>query len=433
MADPIGAGIPKGTRDFLPEDMAKRQLVMERIKSVFVNFGYDAIETPALEYAETLLGRYGDEDSKLTYTFKDKGGRRLALRYDQTVPFARFVAAHHRNLPMPFKRYQISPVWRADRPGKGRYREFYQCDVDIIGTRSLIAEGEIASVTNEVFESLGLDAFVIKFNSRRLINSILTRMGIPSNMQTQVIRVIDKLGRMERREVEEELRSSLGGEATDRLLDIITVQGANAQKIALLKPYDTNEIQDFLTICDGFGIPSKRLVFDLSLARGLDYYTGLVFEVFLHNVDIGAACAGGRYDDLCSLFSKERFSGVGVSFGFSRIMLAMEELNVFDDVRLNSRVLVTYFEGATLKYSLEILMDLRSTGINAEIYFEPEKISKQLRYASRKGIPFVVICGPDEIRRGEATIKAMKTGKQKTIPQNQLTAYLKGYTYAGNV
>ena len=280
MADLITPGIPKGTRDFLPKDMAKRHLVMETIKSTFVSFGYDAVETPALEHAETLLGRYGKEDSKLTYRFKDKGGRQLALRYDQTVPFARFVATHHRNLPMPFKRYQISPVWRADRPGKGRYREFYQCDVDIIGTRSLLAEAEIAMVTNKVFESLGFDGFVITFNSRRLINSILTRMGIPSNRQTQIIRVIDKLGRMEQMKVAEELRPLLGEEATYTVLDIIAVRGTNAQKIALLEPYDVREIQDFLTICDAFEIPSERLVFDVSLARGLDYYTGVVFEVF---------------------------------------------------------------------------------------------------------------------------------------------------------
>ncbi len=433
MANLITPGIPKGTRDFLPKDMAKRQLVMERIRSVFINFGYDTIETPAMEYAETLLGRYGDEDSKLTYTFKDKGGRRIALRYDQTVPFARFVAARHRNLPMPFKRYQISQVWRADKPGKGRYREFYQCDVDIIGTRSLLAEGEMAKVTNNVFESLGFDALVIKFNSRRLINSILTRMGIPNKRQTEIIRAIDKLGQMEHREVAQALRSLLAEEAIDMLLNIITVQGTNQQKIELLKSYDTGEIQDFLTICDALGIPSRRLVFDLSLARGLDYYTGMVFEAFLQNADIGAVCAGGRYDGLCSLFSREPFSGVGVSFGFDRIMLAMEELNMFHDVRLNSRVLVTYFEEAALKYSLDILTDLRNTGINAEIYFEPEKLSKQLKYANRKEIPFVVICGPEEIRRGEATIKVMETGKQKTIPQNQLTAYLNGYTYAGKI
>ena len=427
----IAPRIPKGTRDFLPKEMAKRQFVMEKIKSVFISFGYGTIETPALEYAETLLGQYGEEDSKLTYTFKDKGGREIALRYDQTVPFARFVAAHHKTLPMPFKRYQISPVWRADKPGKGRYREFYQCDVDIIGTKSLLAEGEITKVVHRVFESLGFDGFVIKFNSRRLINSVLTLLDIPTRRQCEIIRVLDKLGRIEREGVAQELASLLSEQAIETLLDIITAQGTNEQKIGFLSQYDTKEIEDFLTICDAFGVPRERLVFDLSLARGLDYYTGIVFEAFLENVAIGAVCAGGRYDGLCSLFSQEKFSGVGVAFGFDRIMLAVEELNLFHHTKLNSRVLVTYFDESTLKNSLDILNDLQNAGISAEIYFEPEKLSKQLKYADKKEIPFVVICGPDEIQRGEATIKVMRTGKQKRIPQNQLTSYLNGYTYAG--
>lgn len=421
--------ILRGTRDFLPKDMAKRHLVMDRIKSVFVNFGYSAIETPAIEYAETFQGKYGDEGSKLTYTFKDKGGREVALRFDQTVPFARFVAVYHKALPMPFKRYQISPVWRADRPGKARYREFYQCDIDIIGTKSLLAEGEIAKVMTRLFEVLGFREFVIKYNSRRLINSILTALHVPTEKQVEVIRILDKLGRIGRAGVEKELTPQLSGETTQRLLDIITREGSDEEKIGWLQSYDVNEIEGFLEICKAFAVPKKKLVFDVSLARGLDYYTGIVFEAFLTHVDLGAVCAGGRYDGLCSMFSREQFSGVGVAFGFDRIMLAMEERDMFQNIRLNSRVLVTYFDEATLPNSLGILNDLQTANINAEIYFEPEKLGKQLKYADKKEIPFVVICGPDELERGEATIKVMKTGKQKTIPQSQLTAYLNGYTY----
>ena len=429
MDDLIRPKILRGTRDFLPKDMAKRHLVMDRIKSVFVNFGYSAIETPAMEYAETFLGKYGDEGSRLTYTFKDKGGREVALRFDQTVPFARFVATYHKALPMPFKRYQISPVWRADRPGKARYREFYQCDIDIIGTKSLLAEGEIAKVMTRVFEVLGFREFVIKYNSRRLINSILTALNVPRGKQVEVIRILDKLGRIGRAGVEKELAPHLSGETTQRLLDIITREGSNEEKIGWLQAYDIREIEGFLGICDAFVVPKEKLVFDASLARGLDYYTGIVFEAFLTHVDLGAVCAGGRYDSLCSMFSRERFSGVGVAFGFDRIMLAMDERDMFRDTRLNSRVLVTYFDEATLPNSLRILNDLQTANINAEIYFEPEKLGKQLRYAHKKEIPFVVMCGPDERERGEATIKVMKTGKQKTIPQSQLTAYLNGYTY----
>jgi len=426
--DLIKPKILKGTRDFLPKDMAKRRLVMEKIESVFINFGYSAIETPAMEYAETFLGKYGDEGSRLTYTFKDKGGREVALRFDQTVPFARFVAAYHKNLPMPFKRYQISPVWRADKPGKGRFREFYQCDIDVIGTKSILAEGEIAKVMSCVFECIGFHKFVIKYNSRRLINSILTDLSVPTERQVETIRIIDKLGRIGREGVAEELSTVLPERTVPRLLSIITHPGTSEERIRFLEPYDTKEIEAFLVICDAFGVPQQSLQFDPSLARGLDYYTGIVFEVFLPNLDIGAVCAGGRYDGLCSMFSKRRFSGVGVAFGFDRIMLAMEELNMFRDVKLNTRVLVTYFDEATIKNSLRILSDLQTAGINAEIYFESDKLGKQLKYADKKEIPFVVICGPDELERGEATIKVMKTGKQKRIPQSQLTAYLHGYT-----
>jgi histidyl-tRNA synthetase len=428
MTSLITPRILKGTRDFLPKDTARRQFVLEKIRSVFVCFGYNPIETPAMEYAETLLGKYGDESSKLIYRFSDKGGREIALRFDHTVPFARFVAAHHKDLPMPFKRYQMSPVWRADKPGKGRYREFYQCDIDIIGTRSLLAEAEIAKVITRVCETLGLEPFVIKYNSRRLINSILDQLRVPREGQIDIIRALDKAGRIGREGVAKELRSILTEPAISHLLDFMIGPDTGKQTIESLKQYDTQEIEDFLTVCDAFGVPGERLVFDPSMARGLDYYTGIVFETFLPNVDIGAICAGGRYDGLCSMFSRQRFSGVGVAFGFDRIMLAMEELNRFRDIKLNSRVLVTHFDGVTLKNALKILSDLQKTRINAEIYFEPEKLGKQLRYADKKGIPFVVICGPDEIQRGEATIKVMKTGKQKSIPQNQLTAYLHGYT-----
>jgi len=284
-------------------------------------------------------------------------------------------------------------------------------------------------VMTVVFEVLGFQEFVIKYNSRRLMNSILTTLDVPEERQVEVIRILDKLGRIGRSGVEKELSPHLSVETTRRLLDIIIREGSEAEKIRWLQAYDTKEIEGFLQICDAFGVPMEKLVFDVSLARGLDYYTGIVFEAFLTEVDIGAVCAGGRYDGLCSMFSRERFSGVGVAFGFDRIMLAMEERDMFRGIRLNSRVLVTYFDEATLPNALRILIDLQTARINAEIYFEPEKLGKQLKYADKKEIPFVVICGPDELERGEATIKVMKTGKQKTIPQSQLTAYLNGYTY----
>lgn len=419
--------ILQGTRDFLPDEMAKREFVLEKIKNSFAKFGYDPIETPSIEYTETILGKYGEDSSKLVYNFYDKGGRNICLRYDQTVPFARLVATNYKSLPMPFKRYQIGKVWRADRPAKGRYREFYQCDIDIIGTKSLVAEAEIVKVIAEVFTNLGFSKFVIKFNSRRLINNILSSFNIPLDKQTDVIRVFDKLEKISLEEVKQELSPFISESIVEKLLKLIRAGGDSQSKLNLLEKFDISEIKEFLRICKAFAIPDSNLVFDPSLARGLDYYTGMIFEVFIPDIDIGAVCAGGRYDNLCSLFCKEKFSGVGVAFGFDRIVFAMEELKLLNSVSLNSQILVTYFNPDTLENSLSVLNDVQMAGLKAEIYFEPVTITKQLKYANSKNIPFVIICGPEEKERKEVTIKIMKTGKQKTIPQNQVAYYFKGY------
>ena len=419
--------ILQGTRDFLPADMAKREFVMNKIKDTFISFGYDSVQTPAIEYAKTILGKYGDEASQLVYRFKDNGGRDIALRYDQTVPFARLVASNYKTLPMPFKRYQIGPVWRGDRPGKGRYREFYQCDVDIIGTKNLVAEAEIAAEIMKTFTALGFKDFIIKFNSRRLINSILESLNISTENQAGIIRILDKLEKIGRENVIEELVSLIDKPLGNMLLDIISIAGSNNEKIELLEKYEITEIREFVELTRMFNIPDKNIFFDPSLARGLDYYTGIIFEVFIPNLPIGAVCAGGRYDDLCSLFCGEQFSGVGVAFGFDRIMVAMEELGLLKNIILNAQALVIFFSEETLASSIKILSEAQKAGVNAEIYFEPAKISKQMKYADKKQVPFVLICGPEEMSRNEVIIKIMKTGKQKTIPQNQISNYFIGY------
>ena len=240
--------ILQGTRDFLPADMARREFVMNKIKETFIGFGYDSVQTPAIEYAETILGKYGDEASKLVYRFKDNGGRDIALRYDQTVPFARLVASNYKTLPMPFKRYQIGPVWRGDRPGKGRYREFYQCDVDIIGTKNLLAEAEIAAVIMKTFTALGFKDFIIKFNSRRLINSILESLNISTENQAGIIRILDKLEKIGRENLIEELISLIDKPLGNMLLDIISITGSNSKKIELLEKYEINEIREFVEL-----------------------------------------------------------------------------------------------------------------------------------------------------------------------------------------
>lgn len=420
--------ILKGTRDFLPEEMARRNFVQQKIVSVFERFGYDRIDTPAIEYAETLLGKYGDEGSKQLYRFKDNGGRDVALRFDQTVPFARVVAANYTNLPIPFKRYQISKVWRADKPAKGRYREFTQCDIDIIGTKNLVSETEIAKAVYSVFKNLGFNKFTIKVNSRRLINSILDSLGVEQTKQVSVMRILDKLNKIGKEGVAKEMEEICDKKTVSNILDTMLLNGSNQDKLDRLKKYDIQEVAEFLTLCRQAQLPETFLEFDPSLARGLDYYTGIIYEVYIQNTDIGAVCAGGRYDNLCSLFTEKEFSGVGVAFGFDRIVIAMETLGLLNNVGLNSKVLVTYFDEESLVGSLKIWDELQTTGINTEMYFEPAKLQKQFAYANKKQINFVVICGPDEIAQNMITIKNMEAGKQKTIPQSQLTSYFNGYT-----
>lgn len=417
--------ILKGTRDFLPRDMAKRNLVMDKIRKIFERFGYDTIETPVICPAETILGKYGEEGDRLTYSFDDNGGRRIALPYDLTVPFARLVAANWQNLPMPFKRYQIQRVWRAEKPQKGRLREFYQCDIDIIGTKSLIAETEIAKVMMTVFSELGFKDFEIKFNSRRLLNNVLKSFSI-EDKGTEAIRIIDKLSKVGE-EIVIEMLGEIGVTKAAEILRVLRPEKDNESTIKKLDDFDLSEIEEFLKYCEEFGIDEKYLVFDPSLARGLDYYTGISFEVFSKEADFGALCAGGRYDDLCGLFCKEDFSGVGVAFGFERLMLALEQMGQLSNVQTNSRVLVTIFDDKSSDCSFSIFDDLLKAGINCEIYFEPTKLAKQFKYADKKEIPFVVICGPEELTKGQVTVKSMKNGKQKSIPRMQLISYLRNY------
>ena len=417
--------ILKGTREFSPSDMAKRNLVMNKIRGIFEKFGYGEIETPILCPAETILGKYGDEGSKLTYNFETKGETKIALPYDLTVPFARYVAANYRDLPMPFKRYQIQRVWRAERPQKGRLREFYQCDIDIIGTRSLISEAEIAKMAVKVFLELGFEKFTVKINSRRLMNSVLAKFGVETDDSMPVIRVIDKLEKIGKDSVVEEL-GKLGVKDAQGLVSVLQVEKDQTSTLEKLREYDVTEIEEFLGYCENFGVDEKYLKFDPSLARGLDYYTGITYEV-VDDSGLGSLCGGGRYDDLCGLFCNEDFSGVGVAFGFERIMLALEEMGKLADIQQNSKVLVTLFDKDSKEDALGIYSDLVEAGINSEVSFEPVKLAKQFKYANKKDIEFVVVCGPEERNKGEISVKSMKNGKQKTIPRNQLISYFNGY------
>jgi len=423
----IDTNILKGTREFGPQDMAKRDLVMGKIKSVFARFGYDSIETPILNKAEAILGKYGDEGERLTYSFEDNAGRRLALPYDQTVPFARFFAANGGALTLPFKRYQIGRVWRAEKPQKGRLREFYQCDIDIIGTKNLMAEAELVRVIASVFEALNFDKIQIKVNSRALMNDILSDFDLEEDLRLGAIRVIDKLAKIGDDAVVSELEK-LGIVNADELLKIIKPEDSFVKTLGKLSKYDTGEIEELLVYCKALGLDEDLICFDPSLARGLDYYTGVIYEVVsLDNLELGSICGGGRYADLCGMFSKKGFSGVGVAFGFERIMIAMEERGDFEDVSLNSQVLVTVFDESFVESSLEIFDLLTKGGINCELYFGAEKLKKQFRFADRKGIPFVIVQGEEEKVAGEVNVKSMISGKQKSVSLSQVISYLKGY------
>ena len=423
MKNIIEPKILRGTRDFSPQQMAKRNKIMAIMRNSFEQFGYASIETPILSRAETILGKYGDEGDKLTYSFSDNGGRKIALPYDLTVPFARYVAANYYNLPMPFKRYQMQRVWRAERPQKGRYREFYQCDIDIIGSKDLICEAEIAKIISIVFDRLDIRNITIKINSRRLLNAILADFGIVNDKAIDTIRIIDKLDKIGESTVITDLLE-LGIKNAKKLIAILNPESNNSDTLNKLASYDTSEMQTFLKLCKELKIPDNIIQIDPTLARGLDYYTGLIFEVVSSDSGFGTICAGGRYDNLCSMFSNKDFSGIGVAFGFERIMLILEEQCKLKAETTSSKAMVAIIDNNQIE-AIEILNNLIEANIPAEIYLGEEKLAKQLKFADKKGIPFVIMQGPAEITNNEITIRRMETGEQKSLPVDKIVSYIK--------
>lgn len=396
----------KGFRDFLPEETAIRQKVINTLKEAFEAYGFQPLETPALEYAETLLGKYGEEADKLVYTFKDRGGREVGLRYDLTVPVSRVLAQYQGKIPLPFKRYQIQTTWRAEKPQKGRYREFTQCDIDSFGSASPLADAEIIAVVYECLKKLGFKKFIIKINSRQVLFGLMKNLGITQDKQLSLIRAIDKLGKIEIAEVKEELaQKGLSKEKIERLFDLI--KQANPDK----------DLKALFGYLEWFGINEKYYQFEPSLVRGLDYYTGPIFEAIIEKPKVGSIAGGGRYDKLISDLGGPDIPATGVSFGLDRIYDVIKEQNLWPNLSPTpTKVLVTIFSPEYLKNSIEIANQLRADNIPTELYLEPEtKLDKQLKYASKKGIPYVIILGPEEIKAGKVTIKAMKTGKQETV------------------
>jgi histidyl-tRNA synthetase len=448
--------IPKGTRDFSTEEMLKREYIFESIKQVFRLYGYQPIETPAVENLTTLLGKYGDEGDKLLFRIlnsgdflssvndEDMANRDLnnlsskicekGLRYDLTVPFARYVVQHRDEIIFPFKRYQIQPVWRADRPQKGRYREFFQCDVDVIGSDSLLNEYELIRIIDDIFNKLRIST-VIKINNRKILAGIAEFIGESSRI-IDITVAIDKLDKIGLENVNSELRSKgLSDNAISNLQPFIQIGGNTTEKLdrlgMLLSESEVGmkgitELQTlFRYVADSSLVCEVEL--DLTLARGLNYYTGAIIEVKSKEVAIGSICGGGRYDNLTGVFGMEGVSGVGISFGSDRIYDVLNQLNLFSDIKVSStEVLLVNFGETTSLYARKILDVLHSLSVRSELYPDAAKLKKQISYADAKKIPYIIIAGEDEINNDSLTIKIMSSGEQKSIPLKELGSFVKG-------
>lgn len=459
--------VPKGTRDFSPTEMVRRHYILNTIRTVFQYYGYQPIETPAMENKETLMGKYGEEGDRLIYKILNSGNflsgvqlpnsdneaeaKKLstqisekALRYDLTVPFARYVVQHQNEITFPFKRYQIQPVWRADRPQKGRYREFYQCDADVIGSNSLLNEVELVQMIDEVFAKLNIPV-TIKINNRKVLAAIAEVIG-EKNKIIDITVAIDKLDKIGAENVTKELmESGITSTAIQKLQPLITFKGNTAEKLTLLKQMIGNtdigkkgieEIEYLFTIFN----PSASLIklpeltsqieFDITLARGLNYYTGTIFEIKANEGTLSSSiCGGGRYDDLTGIFGLPNVSGVGISFGIDRIFDVLTELNKFEEIdytKYTTKLMFAHFGTDEQNYCLPLLAQARAAQINAELYPDvTKKISKQFDYANKKKIPFVVIVGSDEMQNGLLVLKNMNSGEQEKLTMQQIIEKLK--------
>ena len=447
--------IPKGTRDFSPLEMAKRNYIFNTIREVFHHFGFQQIETPAMENLSTLMGKYGDEGDKLLFKIQNSGdyfsgltdeellsrnAAKLAskfcekgLRYDLTVPFARYVVMHREEITFPFKRYQIQPVWRADRPQKGRYREFYQCDADVVGSDSLLNEVELVQMIDAVFTAFGVRVS-IKINNRKILAGIAEIIGEADKI-VDITVAIDKLDKIGLENVNAELASKgIPQEAIDKLQPIILLSGSNAEKLETLKEVlagsetgmkGVEESEFILSTVAGLDIRNE-VELDLTLARGLNYYTGAIFEVKALDVQIGSISGGGRYDNLTGVFGMPGVSGVGISFGADRIFDVLNQLDLYPKDAVNgTRLLFVNFGQAEAAYCLPVLAKVRAAGVRAEIYPDSAKMKKQMSYANAKNIPFVAIAGETEMNEGKFTLKNMLTGEQHAVTADELLAIMK--------
>lgn len=449
--------LPKGTRDFGPAVMAKRQYILDTIKRVFQTYGFQPLETPAMENLSTLTGKYGDEGDQLLFKVLNSGDflkgvdpKKLqqadsksivfdiaekGLKYDLTVPFARYVVMNRHEITFPFKRYQIQPVWRADRPQKGRYREFYQCDADVVGTDSLICEAEIILMIKAVCHNLGIDNYTIKINHRAILSGIAALVHGEKN-ETALFVAIDKLDKLGEGAVREELAGrGFDGGSINTLFEILGTRGTTQEKLTQLSARFADnakgakglkDIHEILQWLSNYGQNDEHVELDISLARGLIYYTGAIFEVKINNVAIGSVSGGGRYDDLTGVFGWAGVSGVGFSFGVDRLFDALEELQRFPtETLITTQVLIVHLDESSREFGTKLLSPLRSKGIASEIYPDVAKVKKQLDYANKKKIPYVIIIGSDEMKTGKLTLKNMQAGDQQALTIEEILEHLR--------
>ena len=417
----------KGFRDYLPEAMIPREKLIATAQRVYRSFGYSPIDTPALEYFEILAGKGGDESDRQMYHFQDHGGRHVALRFDLTVPLARFVAQHASELGLPFKRYHIATVWRGENTQRGRYREFMQCDFDTIGTRSVAADIETALVIHELVREIGRAfdrplPFTIRVNNRAVLSGLLARLGL-LDKSTALLRALDKLGKIGRQKVADEMVAAAGAtaEQADQVLKLAELSGTNDAILSQLGPLvagnqqgeeGVERLRQVLSGAQAGGVPESMLQLDVSIARGLDYYTGAIFETFLADLPgIGSICSGGRYDNLAALFTKQELPGIGASLGLDRLLAALEELGMIEKVRTPAPVLVAWFDPGRLADYLAIATTLRAAGIGVEVFPEPKKLGQQLQYADRRGFRAAIIAGDRELAAGKCQVKDLATGE----------------------
>ena len=449
--------IPKGTRDFLPQEVARRTYIFDTVRSVFRTYGFAPIETPSFELSTTLLGKYGEEGDRLIFRILNSGEKmkkadlealqsdnlprfanslsEKALRYDLTVPFARFVVQHQNDLSFPFKRYQIQPVWRADRPQHGRYQEFFQCDADVVGSDSLLYEVDFVQIFDEVLTKLRIPGFTIKINNRKILSGIAEVSGEAEKLVdiTVAIDKLDKIG--EDGVVKELLEKNISQAAIDKIRPLFALSGTNEERLDSMRDFlsaseigmqGITELETVLNHTKQLGLERAVLEFDVTLARGLNYYTGAIFEVKVHDVKMGSICGGGRYDDLTGLFGLSGLSGVGISFGADRIYDVLTELDLFpEETDASLTLLFANFGEKEAAYCMKLAKKLRAQGVDCEVYPSDAKMKKQMKYADDKGVRFVALIGENELASGQLQVKNMQTGEQQQLSEAELIAFFK--------